>query len=360
MGKGGGGGSTTSTAFQSSMPPWARGAHQRLIEEAENFAYPEEYPRYVDEAGNPIERIADFTPEEQSAFAARRQIFGQGDPYGDLAANQLTAAAQVPGQFRDVDATYQARQHDFGQFPGANLQGYMSPYQQAVTDAELRAATEEFQRQQNRSVAERVSEGSRGGYRGAIDDAFSRGEHQRTLGDIQARGSQSAFEAAQTQYNEDRNAAIRAAEMGDESAFRAATMRMEADQYNQKRLFDEMEARSTLARRTSMVGNEAQKRAYEVIREMERGGATQRDMNQALRDLAYEDFIRQQRHPQTQMNWLQGILAGVPSTMGTYSTQPGPNTIAQLLGLGIGGSGLAGLLGGGQSAGGAQTPQQPR
>ena len=353
MGKGGGGGN--SQAYQSTMPPWARDAHQRLVGEAESFAYGRDYPVYGQE------RIAGFRPEEEAGFAAREEMFERGDPYGDWASGQLEAAGQIPGQFADVDPTYGAQDFDFGRFidPGAGggpsiAQQYMSPYQQSVTDAELRVAREEYERQMNRSDAERVSSGAMGGYREAVDQAFGRGEQARNLGEIQARGSQSAFVNAQEQYQRDRSAAIEAAKMGDESAFKAAKMRMDADLANQKRLFDEVEARSRLAAGASDLGSAAQTRALERIRELERSGVSQREMEQARKDLAYEDFLRQERWPQTQMNWLQGIVSGVPGGMETYSKSPGPDTIAQLLGLGVGAAGLKGLLGGagGGTAGG--------
>ena len=245
---GGKGGGSQSTAFQSNMPPWVKDAHQRLVSEGEHWAYGREYPLYTGE------RIADFSPEEQAGFAARGQLFEGGDPYGDYAAGQLEAAGEIPGQIQDVDSTYGARGFDFGRFtdPGAGggpsiAQQYMSTYQQAVTDAELRVAGEEYQRQMNRADAERVSSGARGGYREAIEQMLGGSEQARTLGEIQARGSQRAFENAQQQYERDRAAAIQAAEMGDESAFRAATMRMEADQANRKMLFDKAKLHSGLA-----------------------------------------------------------------------------------------------------------------
>tara|TARA_B100000586_G_scaffold101276_1_gene72438 strand:+ start:1902 stop:2945 length:1044 start_codon:yes stop_codon:yes gene_type:complete len=343
MGKGGGGGSTQ--AFQSNMPPWARDAHERLIHEAQDFAYGREYPTYGEE------RIAGFTPSEEAGFSARQEMFERGDPYGDWAATQLEAAGGLPGQLSDIESTYGAQDFDFGRFvdPGVGggpsiAQQYMSPYQQAVTDAELRSAREEYERQMNRTAAERVSSGAMGGYREAIDQAFGRGEQARTLADIQARGSQKAFENAQEQFQRDRNAAIEAAKMGDSSAFRAAQMGMDVAKANQKRLFDEMEARSRLAGQASDLGVAGQTRGLERIRELERAGVTQREMDQSRMDLAYEDFLRQERWPQSQMNWLQGILAGVPGNMEQYSKSPGPNTIAQLMGLGVGAAGLHNLL----------------
>lgn len=342
MGKGGGGGSgnTTQDVRQSNMPSWAKGAHEKLIGEAEKFAYERPYPTYGGE------RIAEFTPQEEAGFRAREEMFSRGDPFGDYAAGQLTAAGEVPGQFTDVTPGYGAREFDFGGFTSDVAQQYMSPYQQAVTDAELRAARDEYERQLNSAQAESVASGARGGYREAVDNMMGRSMQARTLGEIQARGSQEAFSQAQQQYQRDREAAIRAAEMGDRSALSASKMRMEADLANQQRMFEEAGLRTKIAGLASDLGTVGQTRGLERIRELERAGVSQREMGQAHRDLAYEDFLRQERWPQTQMNWLQGILSGIPGQMGTYTKSPGPSTVAQLLGLGVGSAGLGNLLGG--------------
>ena len=47
------------------------------------------------------------------------------------------------------------------------------------------------------------------------------------------------------------------------------------------------------------------------------------------------------------MQWLAGILGGVPQGMETVQKSPAPSLVSQLAGLGIGAAGLAQLFKGG-------------
>ncbi len=81
--------------------------------------------------------------------------------------------------------------------------------------------------------------------------------------------------------------------------------------------------------------------------ELERAGLTQREMAQKIMDQNREDFMRQALYPQQQMNWLMGLLGGVPVTPEqTYVSQgPTAGIASQLLGLGVGLGGLDKFLG---------------
>jgi len=72
------------------------------------------------------------------------------------------------------------------------------------------------------------------------------------------------------------------------------------------------------------------------------GGAFDEFTQQGL-DIAYADFINQRDFPRQQLNYYSGILRGVPITPGQESTtyQAPPSQLSQLLGLGVGGLGLA-------------------
>ena len=304
---GGGGGGDT---YQSNIPKWAAGAHKNLIKEAEQEAYGREFPVYEDP------RIAGFSPYEQAAMGARQQMFEQGDPLGAFAADQVTA----PG--------YQASEFDFGTFNDGAMEQYMSPYMQNVVETEKRAALDEYARQGMRSDAERISSGARGGYREAVEQALGGSQQARVMGEIQARGSQAAFENAQQQFERDRGAAIQAAQMGDSSALAAAKHRM------------------SQAAAASDIATTGQARAQERIKDLERAGASQREMEQSRLDLAYEDFMREFQYPKTQMNWLSGMLTGVPSGMMQHTRSPTPGLASQALGLGIGAAGLQRLFSG--------------
>jgi hypothetical protein len=78
---------------------------------------------------------------------------------------------------------------------------YMSPYQQAVTDIEKREATRASNILGQQQQAQAVQQGAFGGARSAIVEAERQRNLGTQLGDIQARGSQSAFQQAREQFN---------------------------------------------------------------------------------------------------------------------------------------------------------------
>ena len=333
-----GGGPTTSTSVTSSFPKWTQKAHQRLVGQAEEMAYGSDYSPYG------AERIAGFNPMEQRAFGARENLYDAGDPWGQYTRDAMSKASGMSNQFAPIEFGYQEREHDFGTFGADQANQYMSPYMQNVVDQEKRAATQEFQRQGNRTAAEKITSGARGGYREALQNIFAGSEQARVQSDIQGRGSQRAFENAQQQFERDRGAAIQAARMGDASALEAARGRMSATAQTQGNLFKEAGLYSNLALQGSQLGGAEQQRELERIREMERSGATQREMDQSKMNLQYEDFQRQEEWPWMQMQRLSGIMAGVPSGLTQTNTSPGPNTLSQMLGFGVGTAGLAKLL----------------
>jgi len=101
-----------------------------------------------------------------------------------------TEAAKLPGQ----------------SFTTAGTAGtYMSPYMQNVVDIQKREAERQSGIQGTQQQAQAAQAGAFGGSR----DAIQRAERERNLGtqmnDIQAQGLQSAYQAAQNQYNTEQN-----------------------------------------------------------------------------------------------------------------------------------------------------------
>ena len=325
-----GGGTTEATSYTTNIPEWGAGPYKRAISEAERLAYD---PQFGYQAyGGP--RVAGFSPEEEFGFGARRQMFESGDPYSDFSAGQLESAAAIPGQIGDVSSTYGPASFNFGRFGAQQAQQYMSPYMSAVTEQEKAAAQEEYGRQQQMNAANRVSSGSRGGYRDYVQQAMGGQLHAETMGGIEARGRQSAFENAQQQFERDRGAAIQAAQMGDASALASAKMRMQASQGNRDAEFKKAQTYQDIAKVGSGLGTDAQSRAYERLKEMERSGVTQKEREQQLYDLAYGDFATERDYPKQQLNFLMSMLGGIPKGMEEtqYGTTPG--LTSQLAGLG--------------------------
>ena len=108
---------------------------------------------------------------------------------------------------------------DPAMFTGDNVSQYMSPYQQLVTDQQKEAAITDFNRLQGARDAKAVQAGAFGGSRQAVQQGLAEEQLLGQLANIQAKGSQSAFDAAAKQFGADRAAQMtaeqrRAAELG--------------------------------------------------------------------------------------------------------------------------------------------------
>ena len=333
--------SPKSKSYSTPLAPWVAGAHRRLISEAEAEAYGSPYQAFEGE------RLAGFTPEEQAGFQARQDMYEGGDPYADWAGQALEYGSQLPGQLGDISSGYNSREFNFGNFDQGATENYMSPYMENVTAYEKDAARDEFSRQNMQSDAQRVASGSRGGYREALANYFGGAEEARAIGEIEARGRQSAFENAQQQFERDRNAAYQSATFGDQSDYRASQMGMKADLANQQRVMDQSRLARDYATSAMNFGTAGQQREMARIQAMEQAGATQRQWEQQLLNMQIADFDRQQAYPWTQMNRLQGIIAGTPSNIaGMETSQAAPSFLNQALGAGLGAAGIMNLLDG--------------
>ena len=340
------GGGSVSTA--SGIPPWARKYHQELLKNTQSHVYNQGNGAGFDAVRyDQNDRISGLSPGEMAGVQARGDMFNAGDPYGAAAAASMGQAADTMAGTGDVGSDYQNQQFDFGKFGAQQQAEYMSPYQQAVVDEELRAASEEYQQQMNRTDADRVSSGSRGGYRDALDNLLGGQLQAQTMGGIQARGSQAAFENAQQQFERDRGAQIRAAEMGDASSQFGAQQWLQADLANQAFGKDKASFYSDLGMRSSDLGNSSQQRELARIGAMEEGGERLRKLEQARMDLAYEEFMREANYPKEQMNFMASMLAGVPNQQSIV--KPGQSAASNLIGAGLGAAGIANLVKQGQS-----------
>ena len=144
---------------------------------------------------------------------------GEADAYGGFQAGR----ADPFSDFREAQFTAQtADQYDLIQpvsFSGSEVQQYMDPYMQNVVDVQKREAREDFGRSQAARDAGAISAGAFGGSRQAIQQGMAEEGLQEQLGDIQATGSQAAFQQAMKAFETDRAAqmevdARRAAELG--------------------------------------------------------------------------------------------------------------------------------------------------
>jgi len=243
--------------------------------------------------------MAEFTPEQQQAFTGIAGLAGQQAPKF-AEAEQLTRQAAAP-------------------IATADIEQFMNPYQQAVVDIEKKEAQKQFEQKTLPSIrAAQVAQGAFGGTRGTLLEAQTLAEQNRLLSDIQARGSQQAFNQALQQAQ-----AQRARE--GQAAAQLATIAPQAF----KAQLGELGAVQT-------VGEEKQRQAQTALNE------------------AYKQFIEERQFPQQSLGQYQAVVQAQPASQMLESVQyaPPPPPLGQQL---LGGLGtLVGTYGafGGFSPGG--------
>ncbi len=270
-------------------------------------------------------------PEEVAPFAEDvlteaqdyyRMIMNQGyDPYtGAVIAPQTVeqeeAQAGLAALGRGAQGTaLQQEALDLQRQQGERFtpevaQEYMSPYQRAVTDIEKRKAVEDFERNimpQFEAQAVRAGGMSGLGSRAGVQAALLGENLQQRLGDIEAKGLQSAFLNAQQQFQDQK--------------------RREAAQ-----------AQQTAALGPAMFSQGlAQQGALQTV------GEQRQNVAQQALDEQYYKYLEQKAFPEEQLAKYSGFVYGNPllaqrdvtstATAGRNVNQP--STGAQLLGTGL-------------------------
>ena len=430
-GKSGSSAPTEQTVYSTDLPEYVEPYFKRLLQRGEA----ESLQGYTPYGG---QRLAYFSPDELTSQAMTRGFATAGTPqqFTDAAArygqttpltSQYTAGTFDSGYTAgDVGPTYQAgtigsdyrgreigssyrpdlRQSQYvagdvgGPFKALgfedNIQRFMSPYQQGVTDIAKREAI----RTSNiagKGIADAATvQGGLGGYREAIQQA----ERERNLGqrldDIQMTGGQRAYDAAVSALASERAAGLGAAQFGlsqfqagegaqqtqeklmqaalaagEQAKQQAAKLGLTADQQTEaskqaaakfglsaQQLEDaarqqqekftqsayDLSNRYNLAAAQGLMGagESINRDAISRIAALQGIGEQQRALQQASFDVGYEDFQRQRDFAQNQLGLFSNLLRGVPvqpqQRVSTFQQQPGLFQTA--VGAGLSGLGL--------------------
>lgn len=244
----------------------------------------------------------------ESAAATPYQAYG-GERNAGFNANQqavqgATMGMNTPGQFGTANQATTDVLNNSWTNPGT-AQAFMNPYQQNVTDIQKREATRQSDIQGVSSDAQFAKAGAFGGSRQGVVDA----ERQRNLAqqqnDIQAQGSNQAYQQGMQQYNAQQAQTAGAAQQ----LAGLGTSQQQAD----------------LTRLGAQAGVGAQQQAQ-----------TQQGL-----ETNYQDFLNQRDYAKQQIGWEAGVLHGTPATANsnvTGYTAP-PSGLGQAVGLGIAGLG---------------------
>jgi hypothetical protein len=283
-----------------SLPYWMQGMHKALSTKATEFAFGDEgaYQQY----DGP--QIAGLTDQENQANIAREEMFNRGDVMGQFAADQYTAAAGLNDQVEGIAMS---------EFNEEEYQKRRNPYIDNVVNKNVREADDSFSRRLNQDQASSIARGgSVGSYRVGLENAFLEGERAQTLGDIRNQGELDAYNQSLSSFERDRDTKLGGLGQGVEG-------------YNQ------------IGAQANQLGSDNMAREYQMINELDRSGAIQREMRQNEMNLAKQEFDDKNNWPKQQMSWLSSIYSGMPAAqMGsTTFSNPTAGAASQAASLGL-------------------------
>jgi hypothetical protein len=281
---------STTTYGQSveGMPKWMSDYTQGLIARA-NVIGAEPYQAYEGP------RIAGFSPEEEEAFGMTKANIGAWQPYLGQAGESLSGGLTQAGE--QIGAGTRG-------FPSA-VGEYMDPYIQHVLDRQASLSQRQMEEQ----------------FLPGLQGAFTRAGHfgSDRMMDMGIRGARDiSADLQQAQLGALSQAYGQAGELyGADAARNLQAAGLEG----------ELGIRG--AQEYGRLGEFASRMGYGDAAAMEAVGRTQRGMGQQSMDLAYQDFMRQQNYPRETIDWMSGVIRGLPSERYTQYQQTGPADIYQ-------------------------------
>jgi len=364
-GNSGGGGNSTSTVTQTNIPSFLEDPAKQNVAMGQALAGPDaQYQQYAGQ------RVAGFSPMQEAAFQGVGGMqtpgqFGQanqslGNAQDIANAGALTASGYQPGQFQGVGYD-PAMAQQTGPFDQAAAQQYMSPYQQAVTDYAKQAALTTGQQGLNKLGSTAALAGAYGGSRFGLEQAQMGKDIGYNVGELQAKGSQSAFDRAQTQFNADQNRAQQT-NLANQSAANQAAMfggqniMTAQQQAEQSRQFGgnlglqgaQLGAQTGLsaAGQYANLGQAQNATDLSNLNAMATAGQLQQQNAQQNADVGYQNFVDARDFQKNNQVWLNNLIRGTPAGSTVTQTGPQPSATNQVVGLGLGALGAYKAFGG--------------
>lgn len=338
-------------------------------------------------------RQAQFTPLQQQAFnsaALQAPAYQNESATGlaGLAANKALGMQYNPSNFGP--STVNAPQLSNFQMQGplevqtqnftdaGNAGNYMNPYQQNVTDIQKREAARQAGIADTKRGAGFAGAGAFGGSRQAIENA----EAQRNLGtqlnDIQAQGSNAAFQQAMTQFNADQARQLQAGSTNQQMGYNVnnanlqsmlgtqqlgSGQSLQAQQANQQagNAMNQLNEQSaqygaglglqgaqtalTGANTLGQLGQNQYAQETGITNIQNQYGTQQQGQVQTGLNNQYQDYLNAQNYPYKQLGFMSDMLRGLPLTANSSSIyQAAPSAVSQAAGLGTAAIGVSQLM----------------
>jgi hypothetical protein len=385
---GGGGGApapTNQTVTQTNLPEYARPYFENLLQRGQA----ESYRQYTPYQG---ERLTEFTPAQtalqREALAMTRPeqfesgtyltgagglesmrmgqqaeqtgmgglAYGaQGAGMGQQAAGYGGMGAGIGAQAANIGADY------FGAATSPEaLQALSSPYMQGVVDIQQRKALDAARQAQLGANLGAARTGTYGGARQAVLQGMRESGLRQEMGDIQAKGLQSAYEQAMKnlQFGADLglrgyDTGIRGAQTGiagSQAGMEGARVGLQGIDTSLRGLQTGMQGAQQATQAGTALANIGTAEQESDLRRLQAQSAVageQRQREQQLLDMQYADFLRQRDYPMEQLGYYSSLLRGLPVQLGSTQTtyaQP-PSMASQAGGLGLSALAMSKLLG---------------
>jgi hypothetical protein len=305
---GGGGGKTPANTTQTvinDVAPWAREAAKETL--AKGMALTNKgYEAYGGD------RLAEYDPMQEQAYQGARDM---------TTASQLddaTRMAMQSGNYNPADFQNQYRQVGESWNPNA-AQQYMSPYMEAALNPQLRAAALDSQLAQMKDQAAAVGRGAFGGSRTAIGQGMREQGLMQNLGDIRAKGYQTAYEQAANQFQADQSRKVLESQLRAQYGLSADQAREQSRQFGST-------AGLNAANTLSNIGQTQFQQGMDINKLRNTYGAQKQARDQKAKDLAYQNWADQKNWEWEQVMRRADLLNKTPtgssSTTSMYKAAP--------------------------------------
>jgi hypothetical protein len=400
MGKGGGGSPqpTSTTAYQTNLPEYAKPYVMNMLGAAQNQLFttspgttttnpdgtttntPGEitgFKPYTPYSTDPTKYFAGPTGLQQGVYgeAARMQTpgqfgqatglagmsgmgqlgtTGQAGMYGQQGSmfGGLGTALGAAGAMQAMPAFSAGQQFASQVTDPRSMQSYMSPYQQAVTDVAKNAAIREAQMMEQGNRLSAARQGTYGGARQALASLERERNLASNLSNIQAQGSQAAFDKAMQAQQFGANLGLQGIQTGLQGigqglagtaqGMQGAGLGLQGVGAQQAGFAGAGQAASTLGQ----LGGAQQQADLARMGFQQQTGQQQQAYQQNIINQAIQDFATAQQYPYMQLSTMSNLLRGLPmQSMSTQQYQAQPSTTQQLLGLAGTGASLYGAMG---------------
>lgn len=348
----GGGGSSAPTqqnVTTTNIPEYARPYVERSLGQAAALTDINQNP-YQPYQG---QRIANFTPLQSQAFTSLGDMqvapqLAQATGYANTATQGGMATATpalgygasgagyggIGAGYGAVASGTGAQYANMATSPGA-VSAYMSPYMQNVVDLQKQEANRAY----DITGAQTMGKGAAAGAFGGSRDALMRAENERNrnlaLANIQAQGSQSAYDKAIQSMQYGTGIGLQGLQTGIQGAqtgIQGAGMGLQGVQGAQNAYNLGLQGANTLTN----IGNAQFAQQMSIADAQMRAGAAQQAQAQRGLDIPYQEYQEQLNYPYKQLAFQSDMFRGLPlSQSATTMYQNTGAMMPQLLGAGI-------------------------